>query len=73
MNEMARVFGKLVGCPLWQAVRMASLTPAEFVGANRDIGTLALGKWADVILIDDAVRVHATYVGGCPTGNSPPA
>ena len=31
MNEMVRVFRDLVDCPLWQAVRMASLTPAEIV------------------------------------------
>ena len=64
MDEMVRVFRELVDCPLWQAVRMASLTPAEIVGADREVGSLAPGKWADVILIDDAVRVHAAYVGG---------
>lgn len=64
MNEMVRVFRELVDCPLWQAVRMASLTPAGIVGADRDVGSLAAGKRADVILIDDAVRVHETYIGG---------
>ena len=34
MNEMVRVFRDLVGCPLWQAVRMASLTPAQIVRAD---------------------------------------
>src|SRR6266704_844546 len=49
MNEMVKVFSDLVGCPLWQAVRMTSLTPAEIVRAAGDIGSLAPGKWAAVI------------------------
>ncbi len=64
MDEMVRVFRELSPCPLWQAVRMASLTPAEIVGADAEIGSLAPGKWADVILIDEDVSVKATYIGG---------
>ncbi|MGH9720084.1 MAG: N-acetylglucosamine-6-phosphate deacetylase [Bryobacteraceae bacterium] len=64
MNEMVRVFRDLTGCALWQAVRMASLTPATIVGVQDEIGSLAAGKWADVILMDDDLNVHATFVGG---------
>ena len=34
MNEMVRTFRDLTGCKLWQAIRMASLTPAEILGVN---------------------------------------
>jgi N-acetylglucosamine-6-phosphate deacetylase len=71
MNEMVRVFRELVGCPLWQAVRMASLTPAEIVGADDEVGSLAAGKWADVALIDENVDVKATYLGGRMIGLTP--
>src|SRR5712691_4607305 len=71
MNEMVRVFRDLVGCPLWQAVRMASLTPAEIVGADDEIGSLALGKWADVILIDENVDVKCTYLSGRKITSAP--
>jgi N-acetylglucosamine-6-phosphate deacetylase len=64
MNEMVRVFRELVGCPLWQAVRMASLTPAEIVHRADEIGSLAAGKLADVLIIDDQVNVRAVYIGG---------
>jgi N-acetylglucosamine-6-phosphate deacetylase len=63
MNDMIRVFRDLVDCPLWQAVRMASLTPAEIVHRAGEIGSLAPGKLADIVLIDEQVNVHATYVG----------
>jgi N-acetylglucosamine-6-phosphate deacetylase len=66
MNEMVRVFRDLAGCPLWQAVRMASLTPAQIVHSDDQIGSLAPGKLADLLIIDEQVRVHATYIGGRP-------
>ncbi len=66
MNEMVRVFRELAGCPLWQAVRMASLTPAEIVHRAHEIGSIAAGKFADLLIIDDAVNVRATYIGGRP-------
>ncbi len=68
MNEMVRVFHDLVGCPLWQAVRMASLTPAEIIHRAADIGSIAPGKLADLIILDDQVHIHATYIGGQVTG-----
>jgi N-acetylglucosamine-6-phosphate deacetylase len=64
MNEMVRVFCQLAGCPLWQAVRMASLTPAQIVHRDDQIGSLAPGKFADLLIIDEQVRVQATYIGG---------
>jgi len=66
MNDMIRVFRDLVDCPLWQAVRMASLTPAEIVHRGAEIGSLAPGKLADIVLIDEQVNVHATYLGARP-------
>jgi N-acetylglucosamine-6-phosphate deacetylase len=64
MNEMVRVFRDLAGCSLWQAVRMASLTPAQIVHADDQIGSLAPGKLADLLIIDEQVGVHAVYIGG---------
>ena len=64
MNEMVRVFRDLTGCALWQAVRMASLTPAEIVGRRDEIGSLAAGKFADIVFLDEELGVHATFIGG---------
>jgi N-acetylglucosamine-6-phosphate deacetylase len=64
MNEMVRTFRELTGCPLWQAVRMASLTPAQIVGAARELGSLAPGKRADIILFDEQINVRGVYLGG---------
>lgn len=64
MNEMVRVFRDLVGCPLWQAVRMASLTPAQIVHRADDIGSIAPGKLADLLILDDELHIHATFLKG---------
>lgn len=64
MNEMVRIVRDLAGCPLWQAVRMASLTPATIIGCAAELGSLAAGKWADVVLFDEQVRVRGAWVGG---------
>jgi N-acetylglucosamine-6-phosphate deacetylase len=64
MNQMVRVFHQLTGCPLWQAVRMGSLTPARILGVSDELGSLARGKQADIILLDERLDVKATYVAG---------
>jgi N-acetylglucosamine-6-phosphate deacetylase len=66
MNEMVRVFTELTGIPLWQAVRMASLTPAEIAGVADEIGSLAPGKRADIAIFDAKVNVRGIYCGSSP-------
>ena len=40
------------GIPAAEVLRMATLTSAEVMGVNKDRGTIAAGKLADMILID---------------------
>ncbi|MDB5296573.1 MAG: nagA 3 [Phycisphaerales bacterium] len=46
------------------AVRMASLTPATVLGLDREIGSLEPGKWADLVLLDEAMAVRRVWVDG---------
>jgi N-acetylglucosamine-6-phosphate deacetylase len=64
MNEMVAVFQQLTGCPLWQAVRMASLTPAEILGVAGETGSLAPGKRADIVIFDARVNVQGVHLAG---------
>jgi N-acetylglucosamine-6-phosphate deacetylase len=43
---------------------MASLTPAEIAGCANDLGSLAPGKFADILILDENVNVHATFLAG---------
>jgi N-acetylglucosamine-6-phosphate deacetylase len=53
----------LVGIPLDEALRMASLYPAAFLGLH-DRGRISPGQRADLVLLDDALRVRATWIAG---------
>ena len=54
----------LLGVPLDEAARMASTYPAEFLRLDTERGRIAPGCHADFVLLDDALQVHETWVGG---------
>jgi N-acetylglucosamine-6-phosphate deacetylase len=64
MDVMVRNMKEMSGAGLYETVRMASLTPAERAGINRDIGSLECGKWADVVVLDQALTVRRVFIGG---------
>jgi N-acetylglucosamine-6-phosphate deacetylase len=70
MNEMVQTFAALTGFPLWQAVRMASLTPAEIVGVAGELGSLAPRKRADIILFDEQVNICGVHMGSAAARSS---
>ncbi|KAF0223634.1 MAG: N-acetylglucosamine-6-phosphate [Erysipelotrichaceae bacterium] len=47
-----------------EAVKMATLNPAKFMGVDDEIGSLKEGKAFDVIIIDDDFKLISTYVKG---------
>jgi N-acetylglucosamine-6-phosphate deacetylase len=64
MDHCLRTFLKLTGVPLMEAVRMASLTPARIAGFDRDLGSIAAGKLADLVVLDRGLFVKKVYVAG---------
>lgn len=64
MATAVRNMVKLVGLELNQAVQMASLNPARRHGLDRQIGSLAVGKRADLVLLTNDLTVDTTIVGG---------
>ena len=64
MDTMVRTMKKLAGASLWDVVRMASLTPAERVGLDADIGSLSKGKRADIVVLTRQLSVSAVIIGG---------
>ena len=52
------------GIPLVDAVRMASLTPAEIIGIDRDCGSIETGKRADLCIMDENLQVCKTVIEG---------
>jgi N-acetylglucosamine-6-phosphate deacetylase len=64
LDQAVRTFHELTGAPLYEVVRMASLTPARIAGFDNDIGSIALGKRADLVVLDPALQVTQVFVGG---------
>ncbi|MGH9828520.1 MAG: N-acetylglucosamine-6-phosphate deacetylase, partial [Blastocatellia bacterium] len=53
-----------LGIPLFEAIGMASLVPARAAGIESDRGSLAAGKRADLIALDEDLKVQIAFVGG---------
>ncbi|WP_374711633.1 N-acetylglucosamine-6-phosphate deacetylase [Symbiobacterium terraclitae] len=54
----------MVGLDLPTAVAMASLHPARRLGLEARKGSLAVGKDADLLILDDKLEVMTTIIGG---------
>jgi N-acetylglucosamine-6-phosphate deacetylase len=54
----------MLGVSLEDAARMASTWPAEFIGVDKEIGRIAPGYRADLVLLDAQLRVRATWIAG---------
>jgi N-acetylglucosamine-6-phosphate deacetylase len=52
------------GIPLPEAVRMATLTPARILGVDKEIGSLEIGKRADLLVLDRELHVKQVYISG---------
>ena len=54
----------LLGLPREEALRMASLYPAQFLGMSDRRGRLGSGYLADLVLLDQSTHVLGTWVAG---------
>jgi len=54
----------MLGLSVAEAVRLASRNPAEFLGLGAELGRIAPGYRADLVLMDDSLRVTDTWING---------
>jgi N-acetylglucosamine-6-phosphate deacetylase len=64
MEVMVRNMHAMSGAALCDVIRMASLTPAERVGLGHEIGSLEVGKRADVLVLDSHLCVQRVFIEG---------
>jgi N-acetylglucosamine-6-phosphate deacetylase len=67
MDHMVRTFHELTRVPLHEVIRMATLTPARILGLDDELGSLEVGKRADMLLLDRQLHVRGVFVGGIET------
>lgn len=64
MDFMVRHMHQVIGLDLPAAIRMASLTPARILGLEHDLGSITIGKRADLLLLDQNLRVAGVWCRG---------
>jgi N-acetylglucosamine-6-phosphate deacetylase len=64
LNQCVRNVNQLVGVPFPEAVKMASLNPARAMGLSNRLGSISIGKEANLVVLDQDANVHMTIVKG---------
>lgn len=64
LKDCVRNMYKTVEVPLYEAVRMATLTPAEVIGFNKTKGKIEKGYDADFVLFDDDINIKTVITNG---------
>ena len=57
-----------LGLPLEQALAMASRVPAAFLRLEGELGRIAPGHRASLVLLDDDLQVQQTWIDGVESG-----
>jgi N-acetylglucosamine-6-phosphate deacetylase len=58
----------MLGLDLMEAARMASEYPAQFLGVDHELGRIAPGYRANLVLLDDELQVRETWIDGRASG-----
>lgn len=64
MIDAVTYMHRTIGLPLEEALRMASLYPAEALGVDKERGRIAPGLRADLVHLSDELSVRGTLIGG---------
>lgn len=64
MDFMVQTMLQQTRVPLVDVIRMATLTPAERAKVDGQVGSLEVGKRADLLVLDEAFRIDTIYLGG---------
>lgn len=64
LNTCVRNMHQIVGASLQEAIQMATLNPARAIGFARRLGSLRIGRSANLAVIDRDVNVSLTMVNG---------
>ena len=64
LNRAVRNMVQLGGASLCHAVRAAALNPARILGLEKQKGSIAPGKDADLIIFTENVEIKGVFIGG---------
>lgn len=64
LSQCVRNMYQIVGVKLEDAIKMASINPARIIGVSELLGSLEIGKQADLTVLDEDLNVYMTMVNG---------
>lgn len=64
ISQMLRNIVFDAGIPLVEAIKTVSYTPAKIVKADKEIGSIEVGKYADFCVLNKDLRVEQTIIEG---------
>jgi N-acetylglucosamine-6-phosphate deacetylase len=70
MASAVRNAVSMLGLSLADAIAMASANPAAFLGVDHELGRIAQGYRADLVLLDDDLEVVESWIDGVGAGSA---
>ncbi len=64
MDQACRNIMTHTSCGIVKAFLMASRNPARVIGLDNEIGTISIGKTADLVIVDDKFNIDKVILGG---------
>ena len=68
LNRGVKNFAAFTGTPIDQAARLASRNPARMTGFDNETGSVAVGRAADITVLNASNEVVETFLHGTPVG-----
>lgn len=62
MDTMVKNMAKNTAAPIHDVIRMASLTPAERTGIHKSVGSIEVGKRADLLILSNQLLVERVFM-----------
>lgn len=64
MDRLIRTMLSETSVSLQEVIRMVSINPARLIKRDQEIGSIAIGKDADLVLFDEDISIHRTIIQG---------
>lgn len=64
MDQAIRNIISVTGCNVHEAVNCVTRNPAKLLGRASDVGDIAVGCFADFVVLAEDLRVSRSYIGG---------
>jgi N-acetylglucosamine-6-phosphate deacetylase len=66
MNIALKRLQNYAQIPIDEAIRWGSINPAKTLGIDGETGSIRIGKYADIVLMDDDFNIKMTFLKGRP-------